>query len=369
MESSLALRLGRPLRRLPGSPRVAALPRRLRIALFVLPAVLAPLGGGWLWLRGSSLVAVRDVRISGVQGVEAARVDAALRSAARGMTTLDASASALEAAAAPLRIVRSVSVRTSFPHGLAIDVTEQPPVAELSATGGSTAVAADAVVLGSKLLVGGLPKIHLGGLTPPPGAHVAGAALRAQLAVLGAAPRTLLGWVQRVFAGPEGLTVTMHGGLEIYFGNATRPLAKWLAAARVLADPRSAGATYVDVRLPERAAAGTDAPGGLTSSAAGDGQVSASDPTSAALAAVLDEAVAGSSGVATAPATGTGGGAATGTEASRATGTDGEATGATGEAATATDAAGEASSATGAVMGATGEATTATGEASSTPAG
>ncbi|HUN78495.1 MAG TPA: FtsQ-type POTRA domain-containing protein [Solirubrobacteraceae bacterium] len=348
MESSLALRLGRPLRRLPGSPRVAALPRRLRIALLVLLAVLALLGGGWLWFRGSSLVAVRDVRISGVQGVEAARVDAALRSAARGMTTLDASAGALEAAVVPLRVVRSVSVRTSFPHGLSIDVTEQPPVAELSAAGGSTAVAADGVVLGSKLLVGGLPKIHLGGLTPPPGGHVAGAALRAQLTVLGAAPRTLLGWVQRVFAGPEGLTVTMHGGLEIYFGNATRPLAKWLAAARVLADPRSAGATYVDVRLPERAAAGTTAPGGLTSSATGDGQVSASDPTSAALAAVLDEAVAGSSGVAAAPATGTGSGAATGTEASSATG--------------------EATDATGAPTATTGEGTT-TGETSTTPAG
>ena len=40
------------------------------------------------------------------------------------------------------------------------------------------------------------------------------------------------------------------------FGRAERPGAKWLAAARVLADRSSAGATYVDVRLPERPVAG-----------------------------------------------------------------------------------------------------------------
>ena len=100
------------------------------------------------------------------------------------------------------------------------------------------------------------------------GRHVAGASTRAELSVLGAAPGALLGWVQHVFTGSEGLTVTMRDGLSIYFGNATRAHAKWLAAARVLADPSSAGATYIDVRLPERPAAGTTAAGGLAGSAA-----------------------------------------------------------------------------------------------------
>ncbi len=48
----------------------------------------------------------------------------------------------------------------------------------------------------------------------------------------------------------------MRSGLLAYFGDATRPHAKWLSLARVLADPSSAGASYIDVRLPERPAAG-----------------------------------------------------------------------------------------------------------------
>ncbi len=115
--------------------------------------------------------------------------------------------------------------------------------------------------------------------------------------MLGAAPRMLLGWVERVYEGREGFTVAMRGGLLLYFGDATRPHAKWRSAARVLADPSSAGATYVDVRAPERPAAGTTAPGGLQGTAA-PAQVSASDPTAAALASTLAEAVSGGSSAA-----------------------------------------------------------------------
>ena len=50
--------------------------------------------------------------------------------------------------------------------------------------------------------------------------------------------------------------MALRGGLLAYFGDATLPHAKWLSLARVLADPSSAGASYVDVRLPERPAAG-----------------------------------------------------------------------------------------------------------------
>ncbi len=99
--------------------------------------------------------------------------------------------------------------------------------------------------------------------------------MRGELSVLGAAPRVLLGWIARVFIwGPparEGLTVAMRDGLLIYFGDATRPHAKWLSASRVLADPSSAGASYIDVRAPERPAAGATAAGGLQGSAAPGG--------------------------------------------------------------------------------------------------
>jgi cell division protein FtsQ len=277
--------------------------RRVRLSLLGALGALALALGGWLFLRHSSLAAVERVQISGARGADARQIDAALSRAARGMSTLDVKRGVLLAAVARFHVVRELSLSPSFPHGLRIRVIEQPPVAVLLAGGTRTAVAADGVVLGPALLAGSLPSVDLDGVAPLPGQRVARAGTRAELRVLGAAPQTLLGWVQRVYTGPEGLTVAMRGGLELYFGNATRPHAKWLAAARVLADPSSAGASYVDVRLPERPAAGSAAAGGLTAGDSASTQVSASDPSAAALAATLDEAVAGGSNASAAAST------------------------------------------------------------------
>ena len=82
------------------------------------------------------------------------------------------------------------------------------------------------------------------------------AALLAALSMLGAAPAPLAREIERTYSSSKGLTVSMRGGLRVYFGDASRPHAKWASLARVLADPSSAGATYVDVRVPERPAAG-----------------------------------------------------------------------------------------------------------------
>src|SRR5439155_5503304 len=133
--------------------------RRLRIALLVCVIVAPLLGGGWLWLRHSSLVAVRDVRISGVHGRDAAAIDAALVRVARQMSTLDVRPAALRAAVAPFRVVRDVRATASFPHAMRIRVIEQPPVAALAAAGARTAVTADGVVLGPALLSGRLPTL------------------------------------------------------------------------------------------------------------------------------------------------------------------------------------------------------------------
>jgi cell division protein FtsQ len=268
--------------------------RRLRLVLLALLGAFALAGGTWQLLRHSSLAAVEHVRISGVHGREAKQIEAALSRSARHMSTLDIRRGALLAAVAQFPLVRDLSMSASFPHGLRIRVIERPPVAVLLAGGISTAVAADGVVLGAALLSGSLPSIHAAGIAPLAGARVLDASTRAQLSVLGAVPRTLLGWVQRVSSGPEGITVTMRDGLSIYFGNAPRAHAKWLAAARVLADPSSAGASYLDVRLPERPAAG-----GLGGSGSTAAQTGASDPSAAALAATLDEAVAGGSSAST----------------------------------------------------------------------
>jgi cell division protein FtsQ len=234
---------------------------RLRIALLTLAVALPLLGCGWLWFRGSSFVAVQRVQIVGVHGADAHAVESALMDAARGMSTLDASSGALTAAVAPLRVVSAVRVIPHFPHGLTVEVEEQPPVAALTVDGQRTAVAGDGVALGTSLLSGSLPSVAAL-YEPPPGKRVRGAGQLAELSVLGAAPTPLLRHVERVFNGAEGLTVAMRNGLLVYFGDDSRAHAKWLSLARVLADSGSAGASYVDVRLPNHPAAGF--PAGVT---------------------------------------------------------------------------------------------------------
>jgi cell division protein FtsQ len=211
-------------------------------------------------VRHSSLVAVRQVRVHGVHGAEAKAIEAALTGAARRMSTLDVNLHALRAAVAPFVVVREVRASASPPHGLSIQVTEQLPVAALLAAGSRTALAADGVALGPALLSSTLPTLA-GSSTPATGAHVTDQGLLAALTVLGGAPEPFQKVVARVYTSASGLTVAMRNGLLVYFGDATRPHAKWASLARVLGDSSSAGASYVDVRVPEHPAAGGFAAG------------------------------------------------------------------------------------------------------------
>jgi cell division protein FtsQ len=280
--------------------------RRLRIALLAVLIALALLGGGWTLLRHSSLTAIEHVRVQGlvaVHGADTGAIEAALTGAAHGMSTLDVKPAALRAAVASYPIVRSVRAQAKFPHGLRIEVVEQPPVAALVTAGGArTAVAVDGVVLGPGYLSSSLPVLNVGraawaGVLPAVGESVRGAQLLTALTVLGAAPPPLARVVTHVYWGPKGLTVVLGNRLLACFGDATRPHAKWLSLIRVLADPSSAGAAYIDVRLPERPAAGF-APGTARPEAGATATepASASDPATASeLAAGLDAAVGGGS--------------------------------------------------------------------------
>jgi cell division protein FtsQ len=56
------------------------------------------------------------------------------------------------------------------------------------------------------------------------------------------------------------VVITLKNGPELVFGSAADARAKWIAAARVLAESSAAGATYLDLRIPGRVAAGGLAP-------------------------------------------------------------------------------------------------------------
>jgi cell division protein FtsQ len=297
-----------------GSFQAIARHRRLRVAALAVLVALPLLAGGWLALRKSSFVAVEHVHVRGLEGPQAQAIEAALDGAASHMSTLAVNPAALRAAVASFPVVKSVRAIPSFPHGLRIEVSEQLPVAALTIAGQRTAVAADGVVLGPGLITGSLPALSEGqGVVPQVGRHVQGASLLAELAILGAEPRPLARFDARVFTGSkgEGLTVAMRNGLLVYFGDATRPHAKWLSLARVLADPSSAGATYIDVRVPERPAAGFASASALAESTSSTGATgstgataTAPEATVAELAVKLTESTNGESAAPTAGAGG-----------------------------------------------------------------
>lgn len=231
---------------------LAMLPPRLRRWLLIVLAALVVFAAGYqLWLRDSSLVAVEKVSVTGLTTKDAPRVRAALTSAARTMTTLHVQKRELEQAIAAYPVVRALEVRPDFPHGLTIHVVEHQPAALV----GGLQVAGDGTILRGLPVEGELPTLDARGnphgdrLTDPIALHGA--------RVAGAAPAALRPRLERIdMRGQDGIVVEMRDGPELIFGDASRVRAKWIAATRVLADPEAQGATYVDVRLPGRPAAG-----------------------------------------------------------------------------------------------------------------
>lgn len=237
------------------------LTKRGRRVLRLVPVALALLalaGGGWLWFRDSGLVRVRDVAIAGVTSSDGQQVEAALTDAAQSMTTLDVRTRTLENAVARFPSVRSLTATADFPHKLSIRVTEQRPVAALASVSGSRIpVTGTGIVLTGVSAARNLPSLRL---NAPAGTRVTDGRALSALRVAGAAPEPLLERTDELTLDPRGVVVSMSNGPQLVFGNAADARAKWTAAARVLADPSAQGATYLDLRIPGRVAAGGLAP-------------------------------------------------------------------------------------------------------------
>jgi hypothetical protein len=240
-------------------PRVGmrALPARWRRRLLLAGLVAIALGALYLfWLRDSSLVRVEKVTVTGLNTPDAPRISETLTTAARQQTTLHVDEAALRRAVAYEPLVRDIRVVADFPHAMRIEVVENRPVAILS-TGGKTSVpvAADGTVLEGAKLDTGLPTLKVGAL--PGGPRLGDGLTRDLVAVAGAAPPELLPRITgvEVRRGP-GVVVALRHGPELWFGRPVELDQKWKAAAGVLAHRSSQGATYVDLRLPDRPVAG-----------------------------------------------------------------------------------------------------------------
>jgi cell division protein FtsQ len=248
------------LRRLPrvalAVPRVAlAVPPRARRWAIVLVLLALMLGSVYkLWFRNSGFVSVQHVTVSGLTTGDAPRIRAALVAAAHDMSTLDVQQTALDSAVAGFPIVKGVVAEPAFPHTLRIRVIEEQPVALLAVGGERLLLAGDGSVLRGVATGHPLPLIRSSGSVPD--ARLERGAAAAELRIVAAAPATLVGRMTGVSEGRRGLYATLRNGPQIFFGDAGRLNAKWAAAVAVLADPSSKGASYVDVRLPERPVAG-----------------------------------------------------------------------------------------------------------------
>jgi len=252
--------------------RLRTLPQLRRPRPQVLVAAIAAfvlLLAGWFWLRDSSLVAVRTVEISGIDGAQGVRVRAALEEAARSMTTLHVRQGALDTAAKPFAIVKRIEASTDFPHTMRIHVVTNVAVGAVVLDGRRTAVTSDGTILRDVTAPAALPEIPL--RSTPGGARLTERSAVAAVAALGAAPSALRFRVGAVrTTADDGLELQLAHGPLVIFGDPTRLGAKWAAAAAVLADREAAGASTIDVSAPERPAV-SGLPGGAP--AGGDSDI------------------------------------------------------------------------------------------------
>lgn len=241
--------------------------------------LVAILYGAWLIARDAPLFKIEKVAVTGLHGSVVPGVRQRLEQAGLGMTTTHVDVAALTRAVASYTVVKGLHVKTQFPHGLTIDVTEQLPVAALVVGQARLPVAPDGIVVhGLTGPTGILPTFTSS--TLPSADQVTDPVSLASLEVLDIAPAVLRRTIVRVGPGSGGLTVFLRNGPRLYFGDTSRLHAKWAAAARVLADQQSRGATYVDVRLPDRPAAAVNDP--ATSAAASAGAAETGAPLTAA---------------------------------------------------------------------------------------
>ncbi len=224
--------------------------RRL-VALAALGLVL--LAGYTLWLRDSSLVAVKEVKVEGAT-TNQKQIAAAFERVGLGMTTLHIDVDELRDAASAFPTIASIRADAGFPHSLTVIVTERLPVAQVREGGDRVAVSGDGYLLPGLAVQGAkLPPIESG----TKGGRLDDEGI-AQAAILAATPDGLGDAVDSAAWDEQrgGVVVELEGAPELRFGDGERADEKWRAVATVLASGELGAPAYLDVSVPERPVTG-----------------------------------------------------------------------------------------------------------------
>jgi cell division protein FtsQ len=120
--------------------------RRLRPFLYAALVLGLVLTGVWLLLF-SSVLTVREVSVTGNRTISPVRVEAVAK-APMGRQLARADLDAVRARVETIAAVKSVSVSRSWPHTVAIAITERTPVAVVDRGAGLQAVDEDGVLFG-----------------------------------------------------------------------------------------------------------------------------------------------------------------------------------------------------------------------------
>jgi cell division protein FtsQ len=248
--------LGRLPRAAVALPRFFVLGPHGRRRLLALAVLAIALGAAYtFWFRDSSLVRVERVTVTGIDAPEAGRVRAKLTTAAKHMTTLHLDAAALRRSVADEPVVHSIVVHPDFPHGLKIGVVQNRATALLVSPGREVAVAPDGTLLESETSTAGLPEVHVAAI--PARGRIPDGPARDRVQVAAAAPARLRSRVESIsIEHGRGAVAQLRDGPVVIFGRPVELRLKWAAAAAVIAERSSAGAEYIDVRMPERPVAG-----------------------------------------------------------------------------------------------------------------
>jgi cell division protein FtsQ len=231
--------------------------RLLRWAPIAAAALLVAAVVAYFALRDASTFAITAVDVRGTSGPDAPKVEAALRQAARERTLLNVDADGLRRAVERYPTVKAVEIDRDLPHDVTLTVVERRPVAVVRTAGRRIALAADGRLLRGATPPEDVPELAVAAAR---GERIEDRRGRPLVALAAAAPDALRRRAVRASLTARGLTMTMDRGPDLFFGAPTDLRAKWTAVARVLADPTAEGATYVDVRVPDRAVAGGLAP-------------------------------------------------------------------------------------------------------------